>query len=117
MAFQTAWLRLLCDIYLLSTVRCPQNVPPPLSFSVPSLLVFLPFLLSFFVRICPSISVPVPVLAMCRLTDGPLFAVLSYLSGGGGDVFGVAVALLPVVKQRAGSVAGHALAKVARQSV
>lgn len=43
----------------------------------------LPFLLSFFVCICPSISVPVLVLAMCRLTDGPLFAVLSYLSGGG----------------------------------
>lgn len=40
------------------------------------------------------------MLAIWRLTDGPLFAVLSYLSGGGGDVFGVAVALLPVAEQR-----------------
>lgn len=46
---------------------------------------------------------------MCRLTDGPLFAVLSYLSWGReeeevggvwGDMFGVAVALLPVAEQR-----------------
>lgn len=58
------------------------------------------FCLSLFVCISPSISVPVLVLAMYRLTDGPLFAVLSYLSGGGGDVFGVAVVLLPVAEQR-----------------
>lgn len=37
---------------------------------------------------------------MCRLTDGPLFAVLSYLSGGRGDALGVAVTLLPVAEQR-----------------
>lgn len=35
------------------------------------------------------------MLAVCRVTDGPLFAVLSYLSGAG-----VAVALLPVAEQR-----------------
>lgn len=40
------------------------------------------------------------MLAVCRLTDRSLFAVFSYLSGGWGDVFGVAVVLLPVAKQR-----------------
>lgn len=41
---------------------------------------------------------------MCRLTDGPLFAVLSYLSGGRGGGGGrgdeFVVALLPVAEQR-----------------
>lgn len=76
-----------CDIYLRCTVRCPQNVPPqPILHHQQQQHSFLcvpSSSLSFFVCISPSISVPVPLLAVCRLTDGPLFAVLSYLSGGG----------------------------------
>lgn len=78
----------------------PSQCTPKLSPSVPPSSCFF-FGLTLFVCISPSISVPVLVLAMCRLTDGPLFAVLSYLSGWGwGDVFGVAAALLLLAEQR-----------------
>lgn len=88
---------------------CPP--PPFLSFS-PSFCLSL----SLSPR---SISVPVLLLAMCGLTDEPLFAVLSYLSGGwgGGVGWGGAMCLewllssSPWPSERAGSAAGHALAE------
>lgn len=70
-------------IFIYSPLLDALTMYPHLSPFLSPLLVSLPFPLSFFVCISPSISVPVLVLAMCRLTDGPLFAVLSYLSGGG----------------------------------
>lgn len=97
-------------VNLLSTVRCPHNVPPPLTPLYPLFLSFFPSLCLVFVCISPSISVPVPVLAMCSLTDGPLFAVLSYLSGGGGGCCPP-----PCGRAEAGSAAGHALAQSRRR--
>lgn len=91
----------ICSLALDALPTSPR-LPPP------SLLFMSSFCLSLFVRISPSISVPVPVLAMCGLTDGPLFAVLSYLSeeeeaGGGGLV----LLSSPSGRAEAGSVAGH----------
>lgn len=60
-------------IFIYSLVFVFLSVPSPRLLSV----------FSLFVCISPSISVPVLLLAVGRLTDGPLFAVRSYLSGGG----------------------------------
>lgn len=90
---------------LLDALTMYPHLSPSLS---PSLVVFLVFPLSFFVCISPSISVPVPVLAVCRLTDGPLFAVLSYLSGVGWCVWSRCCPP-PCGRAEASSAAGHAL--------
>lgn len=69
-----------CVIFNYSVVLDALTVYPHISSSLCPL--FSPsFCLSLFVCISPSISVPVAVLAMCGVTDGPLFAVLGYLSG------------------------------------
>lgn len=72
-------------IFIYSPLLDALTMYPRLSLLCPlsSCLSSLPSVCLVFVCISPSISVPVPVLAMCSLTDGPLFAVLSYLSGGG----------------------------------
>lgn len=98
-------------IFISSPLLGALKMYPHLSPSLPPLLVFLPFLLSFFVRISPSISVPVLLLAMCRLTDEPLFAVLSYLSGGGVMCLEWLLSSSLWPSERAGSAAGHALAE------
>lgn len=99
-----------CVIFISSPLLGALKTYPHLS--LPPLLVFLPFFLSFFVRISPSISVPVLLLAMCGLTDEPLFAVLSYLSGGGAMCLEWLLSSSLWPSERAGSAAGHALAEV-----
>lgn len=71
-------------VYLFLTVPCPQCPPSSLLLCPLSLLLSCRPSVFLYLSVSPSISVPVLVLAICRLTDGPLFAVLSYLSGGVG---------------------------------
>lgn len=52
LAFHAAWPRLLCDIYLLSTVRCPHSVPTPPSRSH---LLLAPCLLSVLLYLSLSL--------------------------------------------------------------
>lgn len=84
---------LLLDALTMSPPPPPPQLSCSLSFSVPL------FLLSFclYLSVSPHRSLsPVLALAVCRLTDGSLFAVLSYLSGVGWCV----VLLLPAAEQR-----------------
>lgn len=103
----SAWLSMQhgsgpCVILSTLSVLDALTNTPHLSFVFPLLVFSLSFL---FVCIAPSIAVWVLLLAMCSLTDGPLFAVWTYLSERWRGCCAP-----PCGRAEAGSALGHTLA-------